>query len=61
MFDKDRYVTKGINEKMPSDAQKVHKHKSEYEFFSVDGNYVEGKVYVIYEGVYATKPWAEEY
>ena len=35
MFDKDRYVTKGINEKMPSDAQKVHKHKSEYEFFSV--------------------------
>ena len=27
---------------------------AEYEVTSVDGNYVEGKVYVIYDGAYAT-------
>ena len=35
--------------------------KAEYEFASVDGNYVEGKVYVIDDGAYATMLWAEEY
>lgn len=103
MFDKDRYETKGINERMPLEyrilmwemirqAGKTHKldylqifrfskrkgeenewkqviiheqevpeYKAEYEVASVDGNYVEGKVYVIDDGAYATMLWAEEY
>lgn len=103
MFDKERYETKGINERMPLEyrilmwemirqAGKTHKldylqifrfskrkgeenewkqviiheqevpeYKAEYEFVSVDGNYVEGKVYVIDDGAYATMLWAEEY
>lgn len=103
MFDKERYETKGINERMPleyrilmwemiREAEKAHKldylqifrfskrkdkenvwkqviiheqevpeHKAEYEFVSVDGNYVEGTVYVIDDRAYATMLWAEEY
>ena len=41
--------------------QEVPKYKAEYEFACVDGNYVEGKVYVIDDGAYATMLWAEEY
>ena len=103
MFDKERYETKGINERMPLEyrilmwemirqagkthkldylqifrfskrkgeenewkqviihEQEVPKYKAEYEFACVDGNYVEGKVYVIDDGAYATMLWAEEY
>lgn len=103
MFDKERYETKGINERMPLEyrilmwemirqagkthkldylqifrfskrkgeenewkqviihEQEVPKYKAEYEFACVDGNYVEGKVYVIDNGAYATMLWAEEY
>lgn len=103
MFDKERYETKGINERMPleyrilmwemiREAGKTHKldylqvfefskkagegnvfrqrivHKQECPAYreemeiSISGEVcVEGKVYVIDDGDYATMLWAEEY